>query len=77
MATTLDGLKREIAELEASDKAEILRLLIAELDEGTGEGIERAWLEEAQRRYQELESGTVKAVPARLVFERARERLRG
>ena len=77
MANTLDGLKREIAELEASDKAEILRLLIAELDEGTDEGIERAWLEEAERRYQELESGAVKAVPARLVFERARERLRG
>jgi putative addiction module component (TIGR02574 family) len=76
MAPTVVELERQIRALSTADKAEILRMLIAELDQQVDEDVERAWLEEAQRRYNELQSGTVKAIPAVEVFERARSRLK-
>jgi len=76
MAPTIVEIEKQIRALSTADKAEILRMLIAELDEEVDEDIERAWLEEAQRRYYELQSGTVKAIPAAEVFERARSRLK-
>ena len=76
MAMTLEALKREIVELAAPDKAEILRLLVSELSEADKD-VEEAWLREAQRRHQELRKGSIKAIPANLVFEKGRDRIRG
>ncbi len=38
--------------------------------------IEAAWLQEARRRYEQLESGKVRAIPAKIVIKRARTRLK-
>ncbi len=75
MGPTLEALKRQIGDLEAEDKAEILRMLVADLEKDTEAGVAEAWVEEARRRHQELSSGTVGAVPASQVFKKARERL--
>lgn len=76
MGPTLEALKRQIDDLQAADKAEILRMLVADLDKGTDEGVAEAWVEEARRRHHELSSGAVRSIPASQVFEKARERLR-
>jgi hypothetical protein len=45
--------------------------------DGPAEGdVERAWLEEAQRRYREVSSGEVTAVPGEQVFKNLHARLR-
>ena len=38
--------------------------------------VERAWLKEAQRRSQELDTGAVEAIPADEVFAKARDQLK-
>jgi putative addiction module component (TIGR02574 family) len=37
--------------------------------------VEAAWADEAERRFDELESGAVEAIPSEQVFEEARSRL--
>ena len=76
MGLTLEALKHEIDELKAPEKAEILRMLVSELDAEADEDVAQAWVEEAWRRHSELAEGKVSPIPAKLVFERARERLR-
>lgn len=75
MARAIAEIKAEIRGLKRTEKIELLRSLIDELDAPADPQVERAWLEEAQRRYRELREGRVKGVPGELVFERLRSRL--
>lgn len=77
MTKTVSEISSEIRDLSPDDKAELLKLLIAELDSPADPEVERAWLEASQRRYRELVEGKVLGVPGPLVFERLRNRLRG
>jgi len=77
MARALSEIEREIRELDAEQKRDLLRRLIAELDAPADAEVEKAWLKESQRRYRELVEGKVKGVPGALVFERLRARIRG
>jgi len=72
---TIAELEEELSKLSGPEKKQILRRLIADLDEGRDEDVERAWLEEAQRRYRELKDGVVEAIPAVEAIAKARERL--
>lgn len=76
MGRAISEIYREIQELSDSEKQELLRALVAELDAPADSEVEKAWLEEAGRRYRELLEGKVKGVPGPLVFERLRSRLR-
>ena len=49
---------------------------MADLDGGMDEDVEKAWLEEAERRYKELKEGEVELIPAEEVFTRARAQLK-
>ncbi|MGH8694571.1 MAG: addiction module protein [Burkholderiales bacterium] len=62
--------------MSLQDKTELMRALIAELDGPAESDVEGAWLEEAQKRRQEVVEGKVKAVPGERVFENLRERLK-
>ena len=53
-----------------------LEALKHEIDADTDEDVAQAWIEEARRRHSELAEGKVSPIPAKVVFERARERLR-
>lgn len=75
MARAVAEIYQEIQELSDSDKTELLRALVAELDAPADPHIEKAWLREAQRRYRELVESQVQGVPGPLVFERLRSRL--
>jgi len=76
MARPVSEIYTEIQQLSGPEKDELLRTLIAELDGPPDPGVDKAWLEEAQRRYREIQAAEVEAVPGELVFERLRARLR-
>ena len=69
-------LEAEIRSLNADDKRDLIRVLLAELDGPAEADVERAWIEEAQRRHREIVDGTVQPVPADRVFENLRARLK-
>lgn len=75
MARAVTEIYAEIQKLSDSDKEELLRALMAELDAPLDSDVEKAWLKEAQKRHQELAEGRVQGVPGHLVFERLRARL--
>jgi len=75
MAKTVEELEREIQSLSDDDRIHLLRDLVADLDGERDPGVEKAWLEEAQRRFRELKDGVVEAIPAQDVFKSARDRL--
>jgi putative addiction module component (TIGR02574 family) len=71
MANSREEVFREALGLDASDRTELVGLLIDSLDPGTEQRAEAAWLREIDRRARELDSGTVQTIP----WETARERL--
>lgn len=75
MARAVERIEEEIRSLSAAEKVELLRALIAELDAPADPEVERAWLEEAQRRHREIVEGRVKGVPGERVFENLKSRL--
>lgn len=76
MSTVVAELEAKIRTLSVKDKNELIRALIAELDGPGDAGVERAWLEEAQRRYREVVEGKVQPVPGERVFANLRSRLK-
>jgi putative addiction module component (TIGR02574 family) len=76
MAKTIEDIENEIRSLSVDDRMHLLRDLIADLDGGMDEDVEKAWLDEAERRYKELKEGEVELIPAEEVFTRARAQLK-
>lgn len=76
MAKTIEDIENEIRALSADDRMHLLRDLIADLDGSMDEGVEKAWLEEAERRYNDLKAGKAELIPAEEVFAKARARLK-
>ena len=73
---TIEELEEELLKLSGPEKKQLLMRLIADLDDDRDEDVERAWLEEAQRRYKEMKDGVVQGIPGKDAIARARERLR-
>jgi putative addiction module component (TIGR02574 family) len=71
MAISREEVFRKALGLDASDRTELVGLLIDSLDPETEQRAEAAWLQEIDRRARELDSGTVQTIP----WEIARERL--
>jgi putative addiction module component (TIGR02574 family) len=76
MSNDVAEIEARIRSLSTEEKAELIRGLIADLDGPAEAGVERAWLEEAQRRHREVAEGKVQAVPGERVFENLRARLK-
>jgi putative addiction module component (TIGR02574 family) len=69
---TMDELKREALRLDPSGRASLARDLLSSLDALSEAEVERLWLEEAERRRQEIDSGEVATIPMDEVFAKAR-----
>ena len=65
MATELNQVFHDALELSDSERATLVGLLIESLEaaEETDPDVEAAWAAEAERRWQEIESGQVKTIP--------------
>ena len=77
MASVLDEIEAKVRALKPEERAQLLRLLIADLDGPSDRDAGRAWLETAQRRHAEIVESTVKTIPADQVFRKVRSRLKG
>jgi putative addiction module component (TIGR02574 family) len=63
-------------QLPPKERARLAQRLIASLDQESDRDAEQAWLAEAERRLDELESGKVAGIPAEEVLDKARSTLR-
>lgn len=70
MARPVAQIQQEIRDLTVAEKEEVLATLLEELDGPPDEGVEAAWLEEAERRGREIDSGVVECIPATEVFSK-------
>jgi hypothetical protein len=76
MAHSLPEIEKDALNLSAEDRARLAVRLLSGLEETTespGE-IEKLWIAEAERRFQELRGGVVEGMPAREVFTKARDK---
>jgi putative addiction module component (TIGR02574 family) len=76
MPNDLAEIAKKARSLSAKEKAELIRVLIADLDGPPDDDVEQAWTLEVERRHRELKEGKVQAVPADRVFENLRSRLK-
>ena len=76
MAYSLPDVEKEALRLPAEDRARLAVRLLSSL-EGTAESpeeIEKLWIAEADRRFQELRDGVVQGISARDVFAEFRNK---
>jgi putative addiction module component (TIGR02574 family) len=74
MAVTIPDLETEALRLDPRDRIHLAHTLVTSLGELSPQQIQELWLDEAERRDEELEAGTVQAVPGPEVFARIRRR---
>lgn len=72
MIHAVEKLESEALNLPKHLRARPAELLLSSLDEDTE--IEQAWIEEAERRSEELRTGKVAGIPSDQVFARAYHR---
>jgi hypothetical protein len=67
MAHSLPEIENDALRLSAEDRARLALRLLSSLEETveSPEEIEKLWIAEAERRFQELRDGTVQGIPAR------------
>jgi putative addiction module component (TIGR02574 family) len=77
MAHSLAEIEDDALKLPDEDRARLAVRLLASLEEEaeSPEEIEKLWLVEAERRFQELRAGVVQGVPAKDVFAQLRAKL--
>jgi putative addiction module component (TIGR02574 family) len=76
MASKVDDLAAEALNLPVAERVRLVSRLLASLDEQSDQALELAWIEEAERRYQEVQEDPAAAEPAAAAFQRARHALR-
>jgi putative addiction module component (TIGR02574 family) len=76
MTSTAASLEEQARELSPAERARLALSLIASLDPGEGEDAEELWLNEAERRLREHETGSTVARPAHDVISEVRRKLK-
>ena len=76
MSQSLPEIEKNALQLSAEDRARLAVRLLSSLEETTEspEDIEKLWIAEAERRFQELRDGVVQGIPAREVFAELRNK---
>ncbi len=69
-------LEAQALSLPRRARARLAQRLISSLDPTVEAGVDKLWLQEAERRLRELQSGKVTAIPAEKVLRKARVALR-
>jgi putative addiction module component (TIGR02574 family) len=76
MSHSLLEIEKDALGLSPKDRARLALRLIASLEESaeSPKEIEKLWIAEAERRFQELRDGLVQGIPAREVFAELRKK---
>lgn len=72
---TIEDLEAAALNLDPKSRARLAERLLESLEDLTPEENERIWAEEAQRRADALDAGTLSSSPADDVFREARSRI--
>ncbi|WP_028301682.1 addiction module protein [Oceanospirillum beijerinckii] len=72
----LKAIETEALQLSEKDRAELVRKLVLSLDQPSDAELENDWLDEAERRAKQLDSGEVRGVPAEEFLKKARALLK-
>lgn len=75
MTALLEKIESEAKALSWEDQERLVQDLIAGLESRPVSDIDQAWIDEAERRYDEMISGRVEGIPAEQVLREAREQL--
>ena len=75
MSVLLEKIEREARELSREDRERLISDLVAGLEPAPASEIDQAWIEEAERRYDDLVSGRVEGIPAQEAMESIRREL--
>jgi len=70
--STITDIEKSIFNLPPDERAALAYRIWDSLEGFADAEIEKAWLDEADRRWQELENGEVRPIPAKKVMQRAR-----
>jgi putative addiction module component (TIGR02574 family) len=76
MVRAVSKIPQDIRALSASDKAQLLRVLLEELDGPTDPRVDAAWAAEVQRRSREIDEGVAQCLPAEKSFRTIDARLK-
>jgi putative addiction module component (TIGR02574 family) len=76
MDSSARKIEAQALQFPPKERARLAQRLIASLDPESERDAEQVWLEEAERRLDEIESGKVAGIPAEQVLEKARSTLR-
>ncbi len=72
MKATLEQIAREALLLTPAQRAELADFLVESLKSAPPDEIQRLWIEEANKRLDEVRSGNVKTIPGEDVLAEAR-----
>ena len=75
MATQLKEVEQQALELSPHDREVLADRLIHSLDDEPLSDVDEAWIQEAERRYQDYKNGKVKGIPGDQVFGKIRREL--
>ena len=75
MSTNLDQLTADAMKLSLRDRVQLAQRLVSTLDDEVEADTEALWFAEAERRLEELRSGTAQGIDSEDAFRTAREAL--
>lgn len=75
MTATVKQLARQVLALPVDDRASLAQKVCDSIEHFSNHETEKAWMEEADRRWREIEEGKVVCIPAEDVMRRARASL--
>lgn len=72
---TVQSIQKEALKLDARSRAKLAGILLSSLDDLSEDENERLWAEEAIRRHEEVERGSLRTKPVSTVIKNARSRV--
>lgn len=72
MNVSLDRIAQEALQLSPAQRAELADFLVESLDKTQPDELQRLWIQEAQKRRDEVRSGKVQTIPGEEVMAEAR-----
>ena len=76
MSTQLEKCQQQAKHLPLQERAQLIKSLIAGLDDLDERNLESLWLQEASRRLQAYKAGNIESKPSDDVFFNARTKLK-